>query len=75
MFALLARSDDDGGIPGAHVAQIMGSCQNDASRALAAGVLAYSNEPTTGTLCQVGTVKTEQLYISVVYNRENSKAQ
>ncbi|KAJ8676439.1 hypothetical protein QAD02_012226 [Eretmocerus hayati] len=49
---IAVNADDDGGIPGAHVAQIMGSCQFDASRALAAGVLAYANEPTSGTLCQ-----------------------
>ncbi|XP_014218977.1 citrate synthase, mitochondrial-like [Copidosoma floridanum] len=46
------NADDEGGIPGAHVAQIMGTSQYDASRALAAGVLAYANEPTSGTLCQ-----------------------
>ncbi|XP_058810865.1 citrate synthase, mitochondrial-like [Phymastichus coffea] len=49
---IAVNADDDGGIPGAHVAQIMGSCQFDASRALAAGVLAYANEPITGTLSQ-----------------------
>ncbi|XP_011498429.1 PREDICTED: citrate synthase, mitochondrial-like isoform X2 [Ceratosolen solmsi marchali] len=49
---ITVNADDDGGIPGAHVAQIMGSCQFDASRALAAGVLAYANEPTSGTLYQ-----------------------
>lgn len=46
------NADDDGGIPGAHVAQIMGSSQSDASRALAAGVLAYANEPSSGTFRQ-----------------------
>ncbi|XP_014224589.1 citrate synthase, mitochondrial-like [Trichogramma pretiosum] len=49
---IAVNADDDGGIPGAHVAQIMGSSQFDASRALAAAVLAYANEPTSGTLHQ-----------------------
>ena len=53
LFCSICCRDDEGGIPGTHVAQIMGSCQFDASRALAAGVLAYANEPTSGTLCQV----------------------
>lgn len=50
---LYGSRDDDGGVPGSHIAQIMGSSQFDASRALAAGVLAYANEPRTGTLHQV----------------------
>ena len=45
--------DDDGGVPGSHVTQILGTAQPTISQALAAGVPAFFNEPKTGTMSQV----------------------
>ena len=50
---LIIFSDDDGGIPGAHVTQILGMSQPAVSQALAGGIPAYINEPSTGTMSQV----------------------
>ncbi|XP_033217927.1 probable citrate synthase 2, mitochondrial isoform X2 [Belonocnema kinseyi] len=49
---IAVNADDDGGIPGAHVTQILGTAQPAISQALAAGIPAYFNEPRTGTMSQ-----------------------
>ncbi|XP_043267634.1 probable citrate synthase 2, mitochondrial [Venturia canescens] len=49
---IVANADEDGGIPSTHVTQILGASRLELSKTLAAGVLAYSNEPNTGTMSQ-----------------------
>lgn len=51
MFSL--KRDEDGGVPAVHVTEILGASQLDINQALAAGVLAYTNEPKSGTMSQV----------------------
>ncbi|XP_043264972.1 probable citrate synthase 2, mitochondrial [Colletes gigas] len=46
------NADEDGGIPAVHVTEILGASQLDVNQALAAGVLAYADEPKSGTLAQ-----------------------
>ena len=49
---IILNADEDGGIPAVHVTEILGASQLDINQALAAGVLAYNNEPKSGTLSQ-----------------------
>ncbi|XP_076288165.1 putative citrate synthase 2, mitochondrial [Lasioglossum baleicum] len=46
------NADEDGGFPAIHVTEILGACQLDINQALAAGVLAYNDEPKSGTMSQ-----------------------
>ncbi|KAG7196733.1 hypothetical protein KM043_013993 [Ampulex compressa] len=49
---IVLNADEHGGIPGAHVTEIVGASRFDINQALAAGGLAYAAEPKTGTLQQ-----------------------
>ncbi|XP_076671726.1 citrate synthase, mitochondrial-like isoform X4 [Andrena cerasifolii] len=53
------NADEDGGVPAVHVTEILGASQLDINQALAAGVLAYSNEPKSGTMSQYMEFQTE----------------
>ncbi|EZA49338.1 hypothetical protein DMN91_000390 [Ooceraea biroi] len=46
------NADDDGGTPAAHITQILGSTDLDINEILASSVLAYANEPRSGTILQ-----------------------
>jgi hypothetical protein len=46
-------SDDDGGVPAAHITQILGSTDLNINETLASSVLAYTEEPKSGTMLQV----------------------
>ncbi|XP_078052101.1 putative citrate synthase 2, mitochondrial [Augochlora pura] len=46
------NADEDGGIPAIHVTEILNACQLDVNQALAAGILAYNDEPKSGTMSQ-----------------------
>lgn len=47
--------DENGGIPGVHVTEILGASQSYVNQALAAGALAYTEEPKSGTISEVMT--------------------
>ncbi|CAK9810720.1 Probable citrate synthase, mitochondrial [Anthophora quadrimaculata] len=49
---VVLNADEDGGIPGIHVTEILGASQLNINQALAAGVLAYVDEPKSGTMSQ-----------------------
>ncbi|XP_017766296.1 PREDICTED: probable citrate synthase 1, mitochondrial [Eufriesea mexicana] len=49
---VLLNADENGGIPGVHVTEILGSSQLCINQALAAGALAYADEPKSGTVSQ-----------------------
>ncbi|CAL7944441.1 unnamed protein product [Xylocopa violacea] len=53
------NADEDGGIPGVHVTQILGASQLCINQALAAGALAYADEPKTGTMSQYAEFQTK----------------
>ncbi|KZC10622.1 putative citrate synthase 1, mitochondrial, partial [Dufourea novaeangliae] len=46
------NADEDGGSPAVHVTEILGATQLAVNHALAAGVLAYADEPRSGTMAQ-----------------------
>ncbi|XP_076227656.1 putative citrate synthase 2, mitochondrial [Nomia melanderi] len=46
------NADDDGGIPAIHITEILGATQIDVNQALSAGILAYTDEPRSGTMSQ-----------------------
>ncbi|XP_076243547.1 putative citrate synthase 2, mitochondrial [Calliopsis andreniformis] len=46
------NADEDGGVPAVHVTEILGASGLDVNKALAAGVLAYANEPGSGTMSE-----------------------
>ncbi|XP_026674721.1 citrate synthase, mitochondrial-like [Ceratina calcarata] len=46
------NADDNGGLPSIHVTEILGASQLCINQTLAAGALAHSNEPESGTLSQ-----------------------
>jgi len=52
-FIIILTSDDDGGAPVTHITQILGSTDLDLNEVLASSVLAYANEPKSGTMLQV----------------------
>ncbi|XP_068990947.1 citrate synthase-like [Neodiprion pinetum] len=49
---ITVNADEDGGSPGAHTTQILGDAILDPSQALAAGALAYGDEPRGGSMLQ-----------------------
>ncbi|XP_017793182.1 PREDICTED: citrate synthase, mitochondrial-like [Habropoda laboriosa] len=61
---IVLNADEDGGIPGIHVTEILGASQLDINQAIAAGVLAYANEPKSGTMsqCMEFQTKTRRLF-------------
>ncbi|XP_014483178.1 PREDICTED: probable citrate synthase 2, mitochondrial [Dinoponera quadriceps] len=53
------NADDDGGAPAAHVTQILGSTDLDINEVLASSALAYTDEPTSGTMLQWEELQTK----------------
>ncbi|XP_012253635.2 probable citrate synthase 2, mitochondrial [Athalia rosae] len=49
---ITVNADEDSGSPGAHMTQILGYSTLDPSQALAAGVMAYADEPQGGSMLQ-----------------------
>ncbi|XP_076766914.1 citrate synthase, mitochondrial [Xylocopa sonorina] len=64
------NADEDGGIPGVHVTEIIGASQLCINQALAAGALAYTDEPKTGTMSQVNatTFHTSKYTLNNLYD-------
>ncbi|XP_076181851.1 putative citrate synthase 2, mitochondrial isoform X1 [Ptiloglossa arizonensis] len=62
------NADEDGGVPAVHVTEILGASQLDINQALAAGVLAYADEPETGTMTQYMEFQTK---IQVLLGQES----
>ena len=48
--------DENGGIPGIHITEILGASQSYVNQALAAGALAYVDEPKNGTVSEVNRI-------------------
>ncbi|XP_076398393.1 citrate synthase, mitochondrial isoform X2 [Megachile rotundata] len=46
------NADENGGVPAIHISEILGASQSNINQALAAGVLAYTDEPKSGTMSQ-----------------------
>ncbi|XP_020723534.1 citrate synthase, mitochondrial isoform X1 [Bombus terrestris] len=49
---IVLNADENGGIPGVHVTEILGASQSYVNQALAAGALAYTEEPKSGTISE-----------------------
>lgn len=49
----IVNSDDDGGAPAAHVTHILGATDLHINEVLSSSVLAYVDEPKSGTMSQV----------------------
>ncbi|KAK1118873.1 hypothetical protein K0M31_014644 [Melipona bicolor] len=49
---IVLNADENGGIPGVHITEILGASQSYVNQALAAGALAYVDEPKNGTVSE-----------------------
>lgn len=48
--------DENGGVPSVHITEILGASQLYINQALAAGALAYNDEPKSGTMSEVNKI-------------------